>query len=137
MELNDTQHAKINKIANQYKIADIYLFGSEVTGFKHPGSDFDIAVRFRKGLPSLLERGKVYGNLYSDLLEVFGREDLDLVFTEESPLHIRFRIVAEGELLYSFDRENSFDYKERVINYYRDYKFFIDEYFSGVSIKNN
>lgn len=132
MELSDEQKQKIEDIAEQYGIADVYLFGSQISGFKHPESDFDIAVRFRNGLPFPQKRGKIYGNLYSDLVGILGEKDLDLVFTQEAPLHVRFRIVTEGEILYTSDLEDSLNYKEMTINYYRDYKFFIDEFFEGV-----
>jgi len=31
---------KLRKIAKRYELADIYFFGSQISGFIHPGSDF-------------------------------------------------------------------------------------------------
>ena len=124
--------AQLKKIVQNYQIADIYLFGSQISGFKHPGSDLDIGVRFKMGLPIPGKRGKIYGDLFSDLSLIFKKERIDLVFLEEAPLHFKFRIVAEGELIYSEDFKKSLDFKEKIINFYRDYKFFIDEYFKGI-----
>lgn len=123
---------KLRKIAKRYELADIYFFGSQISGFTHPGSDFDIGVRFKKGLPIPEKRGKIYGDLFSDLALIFEDKKLDLVFLEEVPLHFQFRIVAEGELVYSEDLEKTYSFKERIINLYRDYKFFIDEFFQGI-----
>lgn len=39
---------KLNQVAKEYQL-----------------SDFDIAVRFEKGLPKKEKRGRVYGNLFS------------------------------------------------------------------------
>jgi len=51
MEKVDEKFKKLKGITKTYQIADIYLLGSRVSDFQHPESDFDIAVRFKKGLP--------------------------------------------------------------------------------------
>jgi len=123
---------KLNKIAREYKIADIYLFGSRVSGFQREDSDFDIGVRFENGLPKIGERGKIYGNLFSDLCLCSKEQKIDLVFVDEVPLHFQFKIVAEGKLTYSRNMENSLNFQEMIANRYRDYKYFIDDFFQGV-----
>ena len=123
---------KLAKIAKIYQIADIYLFGSQVAGLARKESDFDIGVRFKKGLPPAEKRGKIYGNLFSDLQDCFPKKKIDLVFIEEVLPHFQFKIVAEGELIYSKNLESAYVFKEKVINFYLDYKYFIDEYFQGV-----
>lgn len=123
---------KLNEIAKSYQIADIYLFGSQILGFQHPESDFDIGVRFKKGLPEPERRGKIYGNLFSDLQSCFKEKKIDLVFIEEVPLHFQFKIVTEGKLIYSHNLNETHNFKEKIINFYRDYKYFIDEYFEGI-----
>lgn len=126
------QKGKIKDIAQKYKIRDIYIFGSEVTGFKHPGSDFDLGIIFSQGLPSLDKRMKIYGQLFNDFSAIFPNKKLDLVFLEETPLHLRFKALTEGELIYSVDLEKAFNYKEKICNLYRDYKYFIDEFYEGI-----
>ncbi|HEX9722388.1 MAG TPA: nucleotidyltransferase domain-containing protein [Candidatus Paceibacterota bacterium] len=123
---------KLEEIAEQYGIADVYIFGSQATGFVHEGSDIDIAVRFAKGLPGLKERGRLYGELYADLFPYFSDPKLDLVFFQEAPLHIQFKIVAEGVLLYSKNPAQAAETQEHVANLYRDYHYFIDEYMRGL-----
>jgi predicted nucleotidyltransferase len=122
----------LKEIAKKYQIADIHVFGSQVAGHRHPGSDFDIAVRFEKELPEASKRGKIYGDLFSELTSCFKKDNLDLVFLDEIPLHFQFKITTEGELMYSKDIRDSFNFKEKIINYYRDYKYFIDEFFAGL-----
>ncbi len=123
---------KLNQIAKEYQLVDIYLFGSQISGFQREESDFDIAVRFEKGLPKKEKRGKVYGNLFSDLNLCFKNQKIDLVFIQEVPLHFQFKIIDNGELIYSKNLEDSFNFQEKIINYYRDYKYFIDEFFQGI-----
>lgn len=123
---------QLNKIAKKYNLAEVYIFGSQINGFQRDGSDFDIAVRFKDGLPKVEKRGKIYGNLISDLNSCFPKEKVDLVFIDEILLDFQFKVVAEGELIYAQDIEKALNFKENIINYYRDYKYFIDEYYKGV-----
>ena len=120
---------KLNKVAKKYGLADIYLFGSKITGFQRKDSDLDIGVRFKNNLPEIEKRGKIYGELFSDLSVCFEKQKIDLIFIEEAPLHFKFKIVASGQLIYSADMKNSLNFIEYVVNYYRDYKYFIDMFF--------
>ncbi len=122
---------KLKKAAKKYDLADIYLFGSRISGFAREDSDLDVGIRFAKGLPEE-HRGKLYGDIFSDLLPCFGREKIDLVFIDEVLLHFQFKIINDGQLIYSKNIEDSMNFQEKIANYYRDYKYFIDEYFNGV-----
>lgn len=122
---------QLKKIAKKYHLADIYVFGSQVLGFLRPESDFDIAVRFKKGLPKPGKIAGIYGNLFADLSPVFKKKKIDLVFLEEVRPHFQFKIISEGELIYSDSLNETYNFQEKVINFYRDYKYFIDEYFKG------
>lgn len=123
---------KIENIAEKYKIRDIYIFGSEATKFTRPGSDLDIGIIFQHGLPASAERMKIYGNIFSELSTEFVNKKIDLVFLEETPVHFQFKALTEGKLIYSSDLNKTFDYKENIINKYRDLKYFINEFYQGV-----
>ena len=128
----DFDTEKIKKISQKYGIADVYLFGSRIAGFARDDSDLDVGVRFENRLPKDEERGRLYGDIYSDLLPCFGGVKIDLVFIDEVLLHFQFKIITDGQLIYSKNMESSTNFVERTANYYRDYKYFIDEYFKGV-----
>lgn len=119
-------------MAERYQLADIYIFGSKITGFQREESDFDIGVRFKNGLPNFGERSRVYGDMFSDFSSIFEGEKIDLVFIEEVPLHFQFKIVTEGKLIYAEEMDRALNFLENIANRYRDYKYFIDEYFQGV-----
>lgn len=123
---------KLKELAERYDLAEVYLFGSKITGFARKDSDLDVAVRFEKGLPPEAERGKIYGYIFADLSSIFQAEKIDLTFIEEAPLHLQYKIVAEGELIFAKEKIQAFNFLEKIVNQYRDYKFFIDEYFQGV-----
>lgn len=122
---------KIKALAKQYQLADVYIFGSQLNGFARKDSDLDLAVRFQKGLPDMKARGQIYGKLFVDLSSCFPGQKLDLVFIEEAPLHFQYKIFTQGQMIFSQDKENSFNFQERIFNLYRDYKYFIDEFFQG------
>jgi len=125
-------YEKLKEAAERYGLAEVYLFGSKITGFAREGSDFDVAVRFQNGLPTVTQRGKIYGDIFSDLNGIFKKEKVDLTFVEEAPLHLQYKIVCQGELIFSKEKIQSSNFLEKIANQYRDYKFFIDEYFQGV-----
>ncbi|MDO8512470.1 MAG: nucleotidyltransferase domain-containing protein [bacterium] len=123
---------KLKEMAEKYSLADVYLFGSRISGFAREDSDLDIGIRFKNGLPKEEERGKLYGNIFSDLSSCFAEAKIDLVFIDEVLLHFQYKIINDGQLIYSKNKENSMNFEEKIANYYRDYKYFIDEYFKGV-----
>lgn len=123
---------KLKEVAKKYDLADIYLFGSRISGFAREESDLDVGIRFTKGLPKAEERGRLYGDIFSDLLPCFDKLKIDLVFIDEVLLHFQFKIINDGQLIYSKNIKNSMNFQEKTANYYRDYKYFIDEYFKGV-----
>jgi len=123
---------KIKEVAEKYSLADIYLFGSQISGFAREDSDLDVAVRFKDGLPKEEERGKLYGNIFSDLSFCFENYKIDLVFMDEVLLHFQFKIINDGQLIYSENTKKSMEFQEKIANYFRDYKYFIDEYFKGL-----
>lgn len=123
---------KIKNIAKKYGLADVYIFGSKISGFAREDSDLDVGTRFKNGLPKEQERGKLYGDIFSDLSLCFKNEKVDLVFIDEVLPHFQFKIINDGQLIYSENIKDSMNFQEKIANYYRDYKYFIDEYFKGV-----
>ena len=127
---------KIAKIADKHQLADVYLFGSKITEYEHPESDLDIAIRFEESkLPEKSKRMVIYGDIFADFDLEFKGEKVDLVFLGELPPHIQFKVVTKGELIYTANLEDSLNFKERVINKYRDFRYFLDEYYDG-ALKN-
>lgn len=123
---------KLIAVAEKYGLADVYLFGSRISGFAREDSDLDVGIRFKNGLPKEEQRGKLYGDIFSDLSLCFDRTKIDLVLIDEVLLHFQFKIINDGQLIYANNKENSMNFQEKIANYYRDYKYFIDEYFKGV-----
>lgn len=128
------QLAKLDNIAKKYRIADVYIFGSRVTGYARNDSDLDIGVRFVNGLPGGGAVGKMYGNLASEIQTLARDYHVDLVLIDEAPLHFQYKIITKSKLIFSANYEESYNFVESVANKYRDYKYFIDDFFEGVRI---
>ena len=128
--MNPEQNIKY--ICEKYFIREAYIFGSEISGFKHPESDLDIGIILKNGLPETGKIMRIYGDIYSDLSMVFPEEEIDLVFLEEAPLHFQFKVLTEGRQIYLTDIEQSYNYKENIINLYLDWKYFIDDFYQGI-----
>ncbi len=125
---------QLGGIAKKYRIVDVYIFGSRIDGFAREDSDLDIGVRFTNGLPGGGAIGKIYGNLASEIQSLIKKYKIDLVLIDEAPLHFQYKIITKGKLIFSDDIEDSYNFVESVANKYRDYKYFIDDFFEGIRV---
>jgi len=104
-------------------VGALIVFGSYVEGTSHPGSDIDVGVVFEDLKPLKTDPVEVYGLLYEELTEKIG-ENVDIVYLHEAPLSLRFNAVTEGVPIFYISEEFYYDYKERVIKLYLDFRFF-------------
>lgn len=116
------------------EIAAVFLFGSHGTSYETKFSDIDLGVLFSPDcVPDL--RGEMYfADLFSMAIE---REDVDLVILNKAPLPLRYRIVAEGVLIFERDYYYTSDFLaftyRLFLDYNIDYRLFMREY--GRSLK--
>lgn len=67
----------LRKISAKHSVAQLYLFGSAVTGSYNNDSDLDFAVVFKESLGPL-EHGDAYFGLWDDLEKLFNKP-IDLI----------------------------------------------------------
>ena len=87
---------RAGKLAEQYGLDLLVLFGSQVTGFTHKESDVDVAY--------LSDRKLSFEDeilLNTDLTEIFGNDKVSLVNLRQAPPLLAKRIVSEGIVLYA------------------------------------
>lgn len=101
----------------------LIIFGSYVDGSFHEGSDIDIGVVFENFTQLKSDPVNFYGILYEELSEALG-ENIDIVYLHETPLSLQFNAITEGVPIFYISEEFFYDYKERIIKLYLDYKFF-------------
>jgi len=113
------------KILKKLSISLIYLFGSSITGTQRAESDIDIGVVFEK--PDRIKNTMIiFEELYLSLSQVFPDRDLDIVFLDFAPLTLQFEVVTTGKVIYRVSREFEYDYKEKIIKEYIDFKPLLD-----------
>lgn len=106
-------------------VVAILLFGSAVDGTFHKGSDIDFAILFRKKEIPLKDPVTVYGEIYRELSKNF-KGKIDIVYLHEAPLSLQFNAVTEGRLIFCTDEDFFYDYKDKTIMFYLDFKYFED-----------
>lgn len=120
-------YARCNK-----NIIALYIFGSFGTKSERPDSDIDLAILFKNN-PPLFEELKIESNIS----QIFGRDDIDLVNLNKAPIDMCHQVLYTGELLYCSDEIALADFKEKVFKIYGDYglvlKIFYDDYLKGLA----
>jgi len=92
---------KIAAISKKYGLIFIVLFGSRARNQKRTAeSDTDIAV-LTKNEPDYT----LFGELFSELSDLFPHENVDLRFLNGADLLFRFNVVKDGILLYGRESE--------------------------------
>jgi len=113
------------KILRKLNISLIYLFGSSIIGTQRAESDIDIGVVFEK--PERIKNTMIiFEELYLSLSQVFSDRDLDIVFLDFAPLVLQFEVITTGKVIYRVSREFEYDYKEKIIKEYIDFKPLLD-----------
>lgn len=98
----------------------VYLFGSQPRGKAWAESDVDLAVLLGPSVPK--ERyGAVRAQLISELMSVFGSNDVDVVtLNQASPLLTYAGIIQGGRLLFEKDRLSRIRFEVRAFQQYVD-----------------
>ena len=117
MEISQEPQQKLARLALQYQLGLILLFGSAVTGIKHPHSDMDIAV-LRRGS----ELGyQEYSELVHDLHDIFPDQEIDLsLINHADPLFLK-KIMENCQILYG-DSSKLQSLKLYAFKRYQDHK---------------
>jgi len=110
-----SREKELQLIAKKYNLKFIVLFGSKARGqVQNKESDLDIAV-FSNKKPDY----ELFRDLFSDLSDVFSKENVDLRFLNDADLLFRFNVVKDGKLLYG-DKDAYQAYTLSTIRMYTD-----------------
>jgi predicted nucleotidyltransferase len=111
----------VNEIKTNRNVMAVILFGSHAKKRATLVSDVDICVISSK----MKEREKAR-------IEALGNEKIDIVFFDELPLPIKFRVFKEGKFLYIRDERFVNSLKAKTISMFLDFKPILDTYFKKV-----
>ncbi|MCL6611014.1 MAG: nucleotidyltransferase domain-containing protein [Peptococcaceae bacterium] len=132
----------LNRIASDYGIALVYIFGSQVqTGLDllagaqreicDPLADIDIGVVFKAGLPGPADRIDLYSSIYNRMEDLFAPFPVDLVFLEETHSVFQANAVC-GECVYCCSPGFKEIYEENVLRRAADFRPFLTRYLDEV-----
>ncbi len=113
----------VDIIKHDGQIIALYLFGSYAFGRPTPLSDVDIAVLFDKSVEReryLPERLRLMGELST----ILGTDRVELVVLNEAPPGLGYRVIRDGELLFTKnDTKNQLvDFKVKIMDRYFDFQ---------------
>ena len=121
--------SKLNNIFEDNSVKIAYLFGSQKdVGVAYLSgqdinldkiSDLDIGVVFDSHPRDIY---RTYGDLYSDLGEIFHSFNLDLVFLQETDPLFQYEAM-QGHLIYADDEQFLDKYEERILKLASDLDF--------------
>lgn len=113
-------------------VAVLYLFGSHAEGLATPASDIDVGLLFAPdALPLPANKTELYNELYDVLTDVFdmrGFRDIDIVFLDQAPLELQFDVITHGQTLFETDPEIRLGFEERIATLYRDFRPLLNEF---------
>jgi predicted nucleotidyltransferase len=97
-----------------------YLFGSQPRGRAWAESDVDLAVLLGPSVPKE-QYGPVRAQLISELMSIFGSNDVDVaILNRASPLLTYAGVIQGGRLLFEKDRLARIHFEVRVFQQYVD-----------------
>ncbi len=103
-----------------------YLFGSRAAGQAHFLSDIDVACFLEPGdMEYYLKKDK---QLLGDLAVGLHTSKIDLVLLNAAPLVLQFKVISDGNIVFSRDEQGRVDYETNVLYRYFDLKPYLDEY---------
>jgi uncharacterized protein len=115
------------KINNDKDIIALIVFGSAATGKLKPLSDIDLAVL----LDDKMNKNQLFEkelDLRSEISQILGSEEFDLVNMNLSPARFVHNILREGKLLFCKNKSVLVDFIEKNTREYLDFKYYREEF---------
>ena len=98
-----------------------YLFGSQARGQAGPLSDVDIAILLAEGVPEI-EAFEKRLMLMAEIGHQLGRDIVDMLILNHSPLALAYRVLRDGILLYCLDEAKRIAFTAQIVSMYLDFK---------------
>ncbi|MGD0310359.1 MAG: nucleotidyltransferase domain-containing protein [Acidobacteriota bacterium] len=110
----------------------VYLFGSVAEGCAHPLSDLDFGIVFRDPGKASSNSFAVYNELYDILTDAFPGTAVDIVFLQMAGLEVCSDAIGHGRLLFASSEDARYEFEERVMILYADFKPHLDNFNEAV-----
>jgi len=113
----------ITLVSDDQDVLALYLFGSGARNRLQPLSDLDFGILLVKRLGKK-QRFEKQIDLIGRFNDFFGTDEIDLVVLNDAPPRFSFNILKYGNLLFFRDKKTIIDFREQVLKYYLDFKYF-------------
>lgn len=133
MRLNELHKKKLQKL----NVKLVYLFGSHAEGRSLPLSDIDIGVVIAKESLFNTATGTTYNQLYDIFTDVYPGKKVDIIFLHKASLELRFDVISHGKILYAVSKKDQFDFEEKTILFYADFKPILEEFNQEILSRSN
>lgn len=110
----------------------VYLFGSVAEGCAHSLSDLDFGIVFRDLGKVNADSFAVYNELYDILTDAFPDTAVDIVFLQVAGLEVCSDAIGHGRLLFASSEDARYEFEERVMILYADFKPHLDRFNEAV-----
>lgn len=118
-EIINQLKSKLDMIVSFYNIKLIYVFGSYAKDKNSKNSDLDIAVLLDGKYNPIIKL-----NIIGDLVEIFNRDDIDLVILNDANSVLKHQIIKHGKVLYSDSEETKVSFEVKALKEYMDMEYF-------------
>lgn len=110
----------------------VYLFGSVAEGYANSVSDLDFGIVFRDSGKVSSDSFAVYNELYDILTDAFLVGAIDIVFLQLAGLEVCSDAIRHGRLLFASSEDARYEFEERVMILYADFKPLLDNFNEAV-----
>lgn len=113
----------------------LYIFGSQLTGNNDKFSDLDLAILFYPDFKDKIYEIDFNIKFNDKIRNFFGFKNIDIIFLQKAGLKIKFKIITEGEVIYSADDKTRLDYEDIIICRGLDFKGELSLYYRELETK--
>lgn len=107
----------------RHDISVVYLFGTLALGEVRPLSDIDIVVLLRDK-DNHQNEFKLKLELLSELTNLLGTEEIDLVILNRCPISLAYHAISEHCILFERDAQKRINFETKIIDSYLDFSSF-------------
>lgn len=122
--LVDDLKTAFRRLEETGKLNDVvlaYLFGSQARGHAGPLSDVDIAILLVEGMSEAVAFETRLA-LMAEIGHQLGRNDVEVLVLNHSPLALTYRVLRDGVLLYCRDEPRRVAFTAQTVSMYLDFK---------------
>lgn len=118
-EVEEVFKRNLQYLKEKYDIKLIYIFGSYAKGTNKKNSDLDIAVLLGGDYAPFKKL-----ELIGDLVEIFKRDDVDLVILNEANSVLRHQVIKYGKVIFEESEDVRVDFEVKTLREYMDMEYF-------------